>query len=80
MDKEVEIIKKVDRQGRLVLPKEWRKKYAGKSVIVRVEGDTIIIRPRSRIDITKYFDRIEVDLSSDLSDWRAVRRELFEVR
>ena len=34
-------IKLIDDQGRLVLPKDWRKKHAKKRrVILRIEGDT----------------------------------------
>ncbi len=75
----MEISKKVDKQGRLVLPKEWRKKYAGRRVTIKIEDDLMIIKPHKPVDITKFFDRIEVDIKSDLSDWKAVRRELYEV-
>ena len=77
----VEIIKDLDKQGRLVLPKEWREKYAKKGkVILKVENDTIIIKPYKLADLTEFFDKIEVDIKSDLSDWKSVRRELLEVR
>ncbi|RLF19403.1 MAG: AbrB/MazE/SpoVT family DNA-binding domain-containing protein [Thermoprotei archaeon] len=73
----LEIIKKVDKQGRLVLPKEWRDKYAknGK-VLLRIEGEKIIIRPYKLPSLSQFFDSIEVDIKSDLSDWKSVRREL----
>jgi len=36
---EMEFVKALDRQGRLVLPKEWRERYAKRGlVLVRVEG------------------------------------------
>jgi len=34
------------------------------------------IRPFTKFDLSKYFDRVEVDLKSDLSDWHKVRKEL----
>jgi len=75
------IIKDLDKQGRLVLPKEWREKHARKrKVILKVENDTIVIKPYELSDLTELFDRIEADIRSDLSDWRSVRRELLEVR
>jgi len=40
------------------------------------KGDLIEIRPYTRFDLTKYFDKVEVDLKSDLSDWHRVRKEL----
>ena len=81
MGHEMEIVKNVDKQGRLVLPKEWRKKYAGKGVVVlRVEGERIIIEPFKLPDLTEFFDSVEVDLKSDLSNWKSVKGELLEVR
>jgi len=42
----MEIIELVDKQGRLVLPKEWREKYAGRGMVVlRIEGERIVIGP-----------------------------------
>jgi hypothetical protein len=29
------------------------------------------------IDLTKFFDSIEVDIQSDLPDWKKVKRELY---
>jgi len=77
----MEVVKLVDKQGRLVLPKEWREKYARRGLVVlRVEGERIIIEPLRLPDLTEFFDSVEVDLKSDLSDWRAVKGELLEVR
>lgn len=71
------VVKLIDRQGRLVIPKEWRDEVleGGKVVMVR-RGDSIEIRAYREADLTKYFDSVEVDLESDLSDWHSVRREL----
>ncbi|HDN83558.1 MAG TPA: AbrB/MazE/SpoVT family DNA-binding domain-containing protein [Candidatus Altiarchaeales archaeon] len=81
MVSDMEIIKELDKQGRLVLPKNWREKYAKKGkVVLKVENDTIIIKPYELVDLTEFFDKIEVDVKSDLSDWKSVRRELLEVR
>jgi hypothetical protein len=30
-----------------------------------------------KIDLTKFFDSIEVDIQSDLSEWKKVKRELY---
>ena len=76
----MEVIKLVDKQGRLVLPKKWREKYAKRGVVVlRFEGEKIIIEPLKLPDLTKFFDSVEVDLKSDLSDWKSVRRELLAI-
>ncbi len=81
MMSDMEIVKDLDKQGRLVLPKNWREKYVKKGkVVLKIENDTIIIKPYKLVDITEFFDKIEVDVKSDLSDWKSVRRELLEVR
>lgn len=73
---EVEV-KTVDDQGRIILPKMWRDRYLkGKKAIVVFKGDIIEIRPFTKPDLTKYFDKVEVNLKSDLSDWHKVRKEL----
>jgi bifunctional DNA-binding transcriptional regulator/antitoxin component of YhaV-PrlF toxin-antitoxin module len=73
---EVEV-KTVDTQGRIMLPKIWRDRYLKyKKAIISQKGDLIEIRPFKDIDLTKYFDSIEVDLKADLSDWHKVREEL----
>jgi bifunctional DNA-binding transcriptional regulator/antitoxin component of YhaV-PrlF toxin-antitoxin module len=70
-------VKTVDDQGRIILPKMWRDRYLkGKKAIVVFNGDIIEIRPFTKPDLTKYFDKVEVNLKSDLSDWHKVRKEL----
>jgi len=81
MNPDVEIIKDVDKQGRLVLPKNWRKKYVKRGkIVLRIEGDKIIIKPYELTDLTEFFDKVEADIKSDLADWKSVRREILEAR
>jgi bifunctional DNA-binding transcriptional regulator/antitoxin component of YhaV-PrlF toxin-antitoxin module len=78
---EMGVVKALDRQGRLVLPKEWRERYAKRGlVLVRVEGAKVVVEPFELPDLTQFFDSIEVDLKAELTDWKAVKGELFEVR
>jgi bifunctional DNA-binding transcriptional regulator/antitoxin component of YhaV-PrlF toxin-antitoxin module len=70
-------IKELDPQGRVVIPKAWRSKHLrGKRVIMKLKEDGIEIVSYAALDLTKFFDRIPVDVKSDLRDWHAVRREL----
>jgi bifunctional DNA-binding transcriptional regulator/antitoxin component of YhaV-PrlF toxin-antitoxin module len=70
-------IKNVDDQGRILLPKIWRNRYLkGKKAIVVSKGEVVEVRPFTKPDLTEYFDSVEVDLKSDLSDWHKVRKEL----
>ena len=75
-------IKEIDNQGRIVIPKNWRKgKLKGKKVVLkRKSDDSIEIIPYDRFDLTKYFDSIEVDVKSPLSDWHALKKELSRKR
>jgi bifunctional DNA-binding transcriptional regulator/antitoxin component of YhaV-PrlF toxin-antitoxin module len=73
---EVEV-KTVDNQGRIILPKNWRDRYLkGKKAIVSFKADVIEIRPFTKTDLTEYFDKVDVDLKADLSEWHKVRKEL----
>jgi bifunctional DNA-binding transcriptional regulator/antitoxin component of YhaV-PrlF toxin-antitoxin module len=70
-------IKIVDDQGRILLPKDWRNKHLkGQKAIVISKGDLVEIRPYKKSDLTKYFDKIEIDLKANLTDWHSVRKEL----
>jgi len=60
-----------------MLPKMWRDRYLkDKKAIVSQKGNVIEIRPFEDIDLTKYFDTIEVNLKADLFEWHKVREEL----
>ncbi|MEM2999834.1 MAG: AbrB/MazE/SpoVT family DNA-binding domain-containing protein [Candidatus Bathyarchaeia archaeon] len=70
-------IKSVDDQGRILLPKTWRDRYLkGKKAIIISRGEVIEVRPFAKPDLAQYFDKVEVDLKSDLSEWHKVRKEL----
>ncbi|MGB9914710.1 MAG: AbrB/MazE/SpoVT family DNA-binding domain-containing protein [Candidatus Bathyarchaeales archaeon] len=70
-------IKSVDDQGRILLPKTWRDRYLkGKKAIIISRGEVIEVRPFTKPDLAQYFDKVEVDLKSDLADWHKVRKEL----
>jgi hypothetical protein len=73
------VLKEVDEQGRIVLPISWRRKYLkGGKVLVRSRGNALEIVPQDEVDLTAFFDRIEVDIKADLADWHAVLRELWK--
>ena len=71
------VLKKVDQQGRVVIPASWRKEHLrGDTVLIRPRGKALEILPQEEVDLTAYFDTADVDLKADLADWHAVRREL----
>ena len=60
-----------------MLTKMWRDRYLkDKKAIVSQKGNVIEIRPFEDIDLTKYFDTIEVNLKADPFEWHKVREEL----
>ncbi|AIG98386.1 hypothetical protein AFULGI_00016240 [Archaeoglobus fulgidus DSM 8774] len=73
-------IKKVDNQGRIILPLDWRKeelKDSNEVFIVREKGVLKII-PKKKPDLTKYFD--SVDLGVDfIEEWEEFEREFYEI-
>ncbi|AAB89079.1 MULTISPECIES: AbrB/MazE/SpoVT family DNA-binding domain-containing protein [Archaeoglobus] len=68
-------VKKLDRHGRIVIPKEWRERH-GDEVVVVVYEDKVEILPRKG-NVMRFADSIEVE---ELKDWEEMRRELYEVR
>jgi AbrB family looped-hinge helix DNA binding protein len=71
-------IKEIDDQGRIVIPKHWRKgKLRTRKVLMTLRNDdSIEIVPYNTMDLTKYFDSVEVDVKSPLSDWHSLKKEL----
>ncbi len=68
-------VKKLDRHGRLVIPKEWRERHGDEVVVVTFE-DRIEILPRKG-NIIQFADSVEVE---ELKEWEELKRELHEVR
>lgn len=71
------VIKDVDEQGRVIIPKELRKKYKiREKVIIRSGEGKIELIPLEEKELTKYFDLATADIKTDLSDWHKIRKEL----
>ena len=74
-------VKDVDEQGRIIIPKEWRRKLLkGKKVLMRLKDASIEITPYRQEDLTKFFDAALVDVKSNMEDWHALRKELKGVK
>lgn len=71
------VIKDVDEQGSIVIPKELRKKYKiREKVVIRSGEGKIELIPLEEKELAKYFDVATADIRTDLSDWHKVRKEL----
>ena len=66
-------IRKVDSQGRIVLPHKWRENELkdGDEVIIMEEEGILKIIPKKKIDLTQFFDTLEYDddLVDKLENW-----------
>ncbi|MBD3195245.1 MAG: AbrB/MazE/SpoVT family DNA-binding domain-containing protein [Candidatus Lokiarchaeota archaeon] len=75
-------IRKVDSQGRIVLSYKWREKELkdNNEVIILEEKGVLKIIPKKKIDLTKFFDTIELDedLLEKLENWSEFENYLFK--
>mgnify|MGYP000197395112 CR=1 FL=1 len=69
-------IKKIDSQGRIVLPLSWRKRIKSDEMVIVEKEDRIEIFPRE-VDLTKYIDAVEIDVK-EFEDYHELRKELGE--
>lgn len=70
------MLKKVDNQGRIVIPKEWRDRFKTNEFILVLKEDKIELYPRIS-DLPKLIDSVEVD---DLpSDWHELKRKVYRL-
>lgn len=75
-------IRKVDAQGRIVLPLGWRKrelKDGDEVIIVEEEGNLKIIA-KKKTDLTQFFDSLQYgdELVDKLEDWSEFERMLLK--
>ncbi|MEJ2771253.1 MULTISPECIES: AbrB/MazE/SpoVT family DNA-binding domain-containing protein [unclassified Stygiolobus] len=68
------VIKRVDSQGRIVIPKEWRDKFNTDEFILVLKDDRIELYPRAS-NLTKLIDSIDVEELP--SDWHELKRKVY---
>ena len=67
-------IKPVDAQGRIILPKAWRKRFKIKSVLIIDDDDRLEIRPADT-DLARFVDAVEVE-ADHFDDYHSLRKGL----
>ena len=70
-------IKKVDSQGRLILPADWRESEVGETrelYIVKRKGYLKIV-PKRRVDLTENFDKVDLGVDA-IGSWREFEKRL----
>jgi len=73
-------VKKVDAQGRLILPADWREAEIGESrelYIIKRKGYLKIV-PKRRADLTENFDKVDLGVEA-IGSWRQFERKFYEV-
>ena len=71
--------KKVDSQGRLILPIDWREAEIGEDrelYIIKRKGYLKII-PKRRVDLTKNFDKVDLGVES-IRSWNEFQKKFHE--
>ncbi len=70
--------RRIDPQGRVMLPKDWREEILGKTrnIVILEHPDYLKLIPKKKSNITGFIEKFEVDLKSDLKNWHDVKREL----
>ncbi|MFQ6123548.1 MAG: AbrB/MazE/SpoVT family DNA-binding domain-containing protein [Candidatus Heimdallarchaeota archaeon] len=70
-------VRKIDSQGRISLPSEWRKKLSTNEILIFYDGETLILKPKQDFDLTKHFDSIAADINpEDFEDYHRLKRVL----
>ncbi len=70
-------VRKVDGQGRVLLPSEWRELGQAKEVIILSQGDHLKIIPKKKVDLTKFFDKVDLGVDA-IGDWGSFESALAE--
>jgi len=72
------VVKKVDSQGRVSIPVEWRKKWRSNKVVMKLTDKSIELTPIEPISPTKLFDSIEIADETDFTDPHSIKKALSE--
>ncbi len=70
-------IKKVDFQGRLTLPADWRENEIGEDrelYVIKRKGYLKIV-PKRKIDLTENFDKVDLGVES-IGNWKEFLKRL----
>ncbi len=74
------VVKRLDPQGRVSIPMEWRKDWKSDKVVLRRFKDKIEVAPIEPIPPSALFDSIEVGDDVDFTDSHSLKGALLEPR
>lgn len=72
-------VKKMDSQGRLILPADWREAEIGEShelYIIKRKGYLKIV-PKRRVDLTENFDKVDLGVET-IGNWKQFEKKFYE--
>ena len=72
-------VKKVDAQGRFILPADWREAEIGESrelYVIKRKGYLKLV-PKRHVDLTKYFDKVDLGVKS-IGSWSEFEKKISE--
>jgi bifunctional DNA-binding transcriptional regulator/antitoxin component of YhaV-PrlF toxin-antitoxin module len=72
-------VKKVDAQGRLILPADWREAELSESnelYVIKRKGYLKIV-PKRRVDLTSNFDKVDLGVEA-IGSWKQFERKFYE--
>jgi bifunctional DNA-binding transcriptional regulator/antitoxin component of YhaV-PrlF toxin-antitoxin module len=72
-------VRKVDAQERLILPADWREAKIGESrelYVIKRKGYLKLV-PKRRVDLTKYFDKVDLGVKS-IDSWSEFEKKISE--
>lgn len=75
---EESVVRKIDPQGRISIPIDWRKGWRTDRVVLKREGDRIELIPIEPTLPSDLFDSVEIGDEVDFTDPHSLRRALLE--
>jgi AbrB family looped-hinge helix DNA binding protein len=70
------VIRKIDKQGRIVIPKEWRSRFATTDFILVLNDDKVEIYPKTS-NLLKFIDSVEVEELPE--DWHELKNKVYRL-
>jgi len=74
-------VKKVDEQGRFILPADWREAELSESrelYVIKRKGYLKII-PKRRVDLTENFDKVDLGVEA-IGSWKQFEKKFYEAQ
>jgi len=72
-------VKKVDSQGRVILPADWRESEVDESrelYVIKRKGYLKIV-PKRRVDLTEDFDKVDLGVET-IGKWKDFEKKFYE--